>query len=59
MRYVIWNHTQRKYVAQPGLPSSFTSDIRKARQFQTREQAFAECCGDERVERWNGLERFG
>lgn len=49
-RFVIWNMTQRKYVAPPGLKSSYTTNILKAQTFPTREAAEADCCGDERVQ---------
>ncbi|MES0134472.1 hypothetical protein NKJ88_05830 [Mesorhizobium sp. M0016] len=55
---VIWNLTQRKYVARPGSEKSFTGDIRKAQQFPSKAVAEADCCGNEKVEMWNGLERF-
>ena len=54
-RYVIWSTTQRKYVAPPGSAKSFTSDIRKAGQFPTKEAAEADCCGDESARE---IERF-
>ena len=47
--FVIWNITQRKYVAPPGLQSSFTNKLQNARRFSTREAAEADCCGNERV----------
>ncbi len=47
--FVIWNHTQRKYVAEPGLKSSFTRSLAKARKFPTEAAAKADCCGDESV----------
>lgn len=56
--YVIWNTTKRAYVGPPGAKSSFTRDIRKARVFESLQAAEADCCGDERVEGWTGLERF-
>ncbi|MBC2806597.1 hypothetical protein ACCS91_33750 [Rhizobium ruizarguesonis] len=49
MKFVIWNMTQRKFVAPPGLKSSYTRDIGKAREFPNRAAAEGECCGDERV----------
>jgi len=58
MLYVIWNLDQRKFVAPAGEHKSFTSDIRKARIFKTKEEAEANACGNERVEGWRGLERF-
>jgi hypothetical protein len=49
MSFVIWNLSQRKYVAPPGLKSSYTQFIHKARKFPSREAAEHECCGDEQV----------
>lgn len=52
-KYVLWNTTKRQFVAYPGLKSSFTPDVRKARTFETRKEAEANACGDERVEWWS------
>jgi hypothetical protein len=54
MRFVIWNLSQRKYVAPLGLKSSYTQFIHKARTFPTRQAAEADCCGDERVREIDG-----
>lgn len=37
----------RKYVNQPGRKKSFTTCMRTARTFSTKEAAQAQCCGDE------------
>jgi hypothetical protein len=50
--YLIWSHTQRKFVAPPGQTRSFVDRVLDARRFKTRQEAKANCCGDERVERW-------
>ena len=38
------------YVAQAGSKSSFTSSLEKARKFNSRESAQADCCGNEHPE---------
>jgi hypothetical protein len=47
--YVIRSRDTGKYVAHPGSASSYTRDILNARRFRTREEAQAECCGNEYV----------
>ena len=47
--FVIWNITQRKWVAQPGSQSSYTTNPLKARRFDNYEAASVDCCGDEIV----------
>jgi hypothetical protein len=47
--FVIWNTTQRAYVAQPGQASSYTRSLEAARKWASRDAAERECCGDERV----------
>jgi hypothetical protein len=47
--FVIWNTTQRAYVAPAGGATSYTRRIEAARKWPTREAADRECCGDERV----------
>lgn len=39
------------FVRPPGMPGSYTFDLRLARTFYTREDAERECCGNERVVR--------
>ncbi len=51
MAYIIWNTTQRKWVAPASMKSSYTTSDLKARQFDTKEAAERECCGDERAVR--------
>jgi hypothetical protein len=46
--YVIRNSNGR-YVANPGMRSSFTPFLENARKFSTREAAQRECCGNETV----------
>lgn len=48
-KYIIWNRTQNKFVAEPGLKSSFTTSALKARRFTSYEAAEKDCCGDEMV----------
>lgn len=40
-----------KFVASPGLSSSYTRNRMDARRFPSREAALAECCGNETPER--------
>jgi hypothetical protein len=47
MTYIIYNKTQRKYVAYPGLMKSFVRYRNNARIYATEELAQADCCGDE------------
>lgn len=47
MTWVIWNTSQKAYVAPPGSRCSFTADLRNARQFRTIEAAKQESCGNE------------
>ena len=52
--FVIVSRTQStervtKFVAVPGQKDSFTTDIRCAAVYQTREDANRNCCGDEVV----------
>jgi hypothetical protein len=47
--YVIRSNDTGKYVAYPGLASSYTRNILDARRFPTRAAAEAECCGNEYV----------
>ena len=46
MTYIILN-SNGKYVAHPGLASSFTRDPHQAYAFKTLEAAQANCCGNE------------
>lgn len=46
MSYVIKN-SNGKFVAFPGMKSSYTKNPLDARRFPTREAAQAECCGNE------------
>ncbi|GJE78053.1 hypothetical protein [Methylorubrum suomiense] len=46
--FIIKNSNGR-YVAYPGRASSYTSNVLNARRFATREDAQAECCGNEWV----------
>lgn len=47
--YVIWNLTQKKYVAWNGSASSYTKRLRDAQKFTTLPEAMRDCCGDETV----------
>ena len=47
--WIIWNKSARKWVAYPGLASSYTKNILDARRFPSQAAAEAECCGDEVV----------
>lgn len=47
--FIIFNTTQQKYVAPPGLGKSYVRYPNNARRFPTREAAEADCCGDEHV----------
>jgi len=38
-----------KYVASPGSKNSYTTRLELARKYQTREQAQADACGNERI----------
>jgi hypothetical protein len=44
--YVIINNTNGRYVATPGSKSAFTTDLKRARVFSSRERARAESCVD-------------
>lgn len=39
----------RKYVAMPGSKHSYTTSLRNARKFSSREEAQGNACGNERV----------
>jgi len=47
MTYVLRRHEDGKYVAPPGSPKSYVTDLRKARRFPTRAAAEADACGNE------------
>lgn len=47
--FVIWNTTQKAYVAWPGRERSYTKLLQNARVFKTFEEAHQDCCGDEIV----------
>jgi hypothetical protein len=45
--FIIFSYTSGKYVNRPGSKDSFTKNPDKAQRFESREQAFKNCCGDE------------
>jgi hypothetical protein len=49
MHGFIIKNSNGKYVAYPGLSSSYTRHVLQARRFATRQDAQRECCGDEWV----------
>jgi hypothetical protein len=49
MSFIIFNTTQRKYVAPAGMAKSYVRYPNNARRFDTQAAAEADCCGDERV----------
>jgi hypothetical protein len=52
MPYVIrrTDPAPRWFVAEPGSERSYTPAISRARKFKTRDEAEADCCGNERIE---------
>lgn len=51
MAYVIRRSRDGKFVALPGSKRSYTSDIDQARAFDTEEEAKADCCSNEYVQK--------
>ena len=47
MTYILMRTEDGKYVARPGLKSSYTKDIDKVRIFPTKPEAEKEQCGNE------------
>jgi len=63
--YVLKRNEDGKFVALPGSKKSYTSNLRDARQFVTREEAECDRCGNERIvnteellqQRWGNHDR--
>lgn len=53
--HVIKSNETGKYVARSGSERSYTRRLEEARIFKSREEAKAECCGNERIIRLDRL----
>lgn len=47
--YIIYNRTNKCYVAKLGSQTSFTRSIFRARKYSSLDAARADCCGNESV----------
>lgn len=54
--YLIYNNTNKCYVAKPGSQISFTRSLNRARKYHSIEAARADCCGNESIVRMPQLD---